>query len=184
MSMSSRRAGVALFVAALTAVVGIGLASAGDASDASKCTLAPLTLPLWDATPAAVIAETPVASTAVEITEAEIEAAVAVIVACINTGEPVSIHAIYTDRYLAEQFADPTVTYLPEFEQSLALNEPQVTDQFTLEDVSDITPLDDGRVSVTIALSNGVSTFNDTLTLAYQDGTWLVDGVSNLDPPV
>jgi hypothetical protein len=182
--MSSRRAGTALFVAAVTAVVGIGLASAEESTDASACPLAPLTLPLWDATPAAAIAATPVAPTSADVTEAEIKAAVAVIVACINTGEPIYIHAIYTDRYLAEQFADPSVTYLPEFEQRLALNQVQATDQFTLEDISDITPLDDGRVSVTIALSNGVTTFKDTLTLANQDGTWLVDGVSNLDPPV
>ena len=182
--MSSRRAGIALFLVAIVAVAGIGTASAEDATDASACTLDPLTLPLWDATHPAVIAATPVAPASADVTDAGIEAAVATIVACINTGEPVFMYAIYTDRYLAEQYADPSVTYLPEFEQEIDLNQPQPTGQFTLEDVSDITPLDDGRVLVTIALSNGVTTFHDTLILANQDGVWLVDGVSNLDPPV
>jgi hypothetical protein len=182
--MSSRRAGIALLVVAVTAVVGAGLATADEATDASSCALPPLTLPLWDATPPAVIAATPVTSSPAGVTDADIEEAVAAIVDCINTGAPVFIYAIYSDRYLAEQFADPSVTYLPEFEQSLDINAPQATGQFTLQEVSDITPLEDGRVSVTIALSNGVTTFNDTLTLANQDGAWLVDGVSNLDPPV
>jgi hypothetical protein len=176
---------------AIAASVALGLATGSAFAQGTAvvfdCALEPLAVPLWGGTPAAEVAATPVASPSAAdagIDEAEIEAAVEVIVACMNTGEPQLMFAIYTDRFLASRYADPTTTYLPEFEQRLAENVPEPANQFVLQGVSEITPLDDGRVSVKVALVSGATTFDDTLVLANQDGTWLIDEIASLDPEV
>ena len=187
MNPAFRRFRTLAIVTTVAICVATGAASAQESTTDPNCTLAPLSVPLWNGTPAADVAATPVASpsaVAAEIDEAEIEAAVNVIVACMNTGEPQLMFAIYTDRFLASQYADPTTTYLPEFEQRLAENAPEPANQFVLQGVSEITPLDDGRVSVKVALVSGATTFDDTLVLANQNGTWLIDEIASLDPEV
>ncbi len=172
---------------AIAITIGTGIVSgptlAQDDGSSAVCPLAPLTVPLWDGTPAAVIAATPVSAASGDIDEAEIEAAVVDLVACMNTGEPQLMFAIYTSRFIASQYADPSETYLPEFEQRLAENAPEPADQFELAGVSEISPLDDGRVSVKVGLANGGTVFEDTLILANQDGVWLIDDIASLNPP-
>ncbi|HYI24335.1 MAG TPA: hypothetical protein VD767_02905 [Thermomicrobiales bacterium] len=168
----------------LTVTLSVSAALAQGTDQAALCSLEPVSVPLWGGTPAAEVAATPASpAEPAEVDEAEIEGAIVDIVACINTGEPQLMFAIYTDRFLAEQYADPAATYLPEFERRLAENAPEPAGQFSLEAVNGIEPLEDGRVRVTVSMSNGGTAFNDTLVLANQDGTWLIDGIESLDPP-
>jgi hypothetical protein len=187
MNPAFRQARTFAIAASVALTLAAGTATAQETATDVDCTLARLAVPLWDGTPAAEIAASPVATPTAanaQIDEADIVTAVAVIVACMNTGEPQLMFAIYTDRFLAAQYADPTTTYLPEFEQRLAENAPEPANQFVLREVSEITPLDDGRVSVKVTLSSGATTFDDTLVLANQEGVWLIDDIASLDPAV
>ncbi len=162
---------------------GAGLATVRAQPETGECELNPLTLPLFDATPAVLIAATPNASTVAGDTSDEaILAAVEEIVDCINTGDAAYQYAIFTGRYLAEQFADPSATYQPAFELQLSLGPADVEETFALTGISEVTVRDDGRVSVVVELSAGGSTYRDTLVLANVDGTWLIDSIEDLDP--
>ncbi len=173
-----------LLVLAIILMAGWMSPAASQGAPGEECWLEPLTLPLWDATPPAVVAATPAAAAPDgEYADDDIGAAVEGLVACINTGEPRLVHAVFTARYLAELYADPKQAFLPAFEQSLDQNLVEAIDEFTLEAVDGIQWLDDGRVSVNVTMSNGLTTFRDTLILAWQDGFWLIDGVTELDPP-
>lgn len=86
------------------------------------CPLEPLTLPLFGATPAAIVAASPIAiNPEANVDEAAIDQAIEDIVACINSGDPALQNAIFTERYLAEQFADPAQAYQPRFEVELSM---------------------------------------------------------------
>jgi hypothetical protein len=147
------------------------------------CVLQPLTPPLFAGTPAAEVLATPMPPGAgANPDEAVIEAAIEDIVDCINTGEAAYQFAIFTERYLAAQFADPD-TYQPEFEMMLTLEPAGAPARFELRGVGDISWLDDGRVSAVVDLASGSTTYRDTLILAYVDGTWLIDEVVTFDPP-
>lgn len=174
-------------IRSIQAIAAIGLlallAPVATAQQESDCTLPPLTLPLFDATPAAIVAATPVAAgESVPVEEEEIREAVEMIVTCANNTDPKLVNAIFTERFLAERFADPSATYLPAFEQSLDSENGIVPTSLVLDDVEGITPLNDGRVSVVAVISSSTSTFRDTLILASVDGNWLIDGLGELNP--
>lgn len=151
--------------------------------ESGECDLEPLTLPLFAATPAAQIAATPAATSPGVVPDEEtIREAIDTIVECVNTGEPSYQYAIFTERYLAGQFADPAETYQPQFEYDLSLGPADVVPVFELVSASDITILADGRVSVTVEVASAGTTYRDIFTLANVDGVWLVDEVEQLDP--
>jgi len=152
-----------------------------------SCPLDPLTLPLFDATPAVIIAATPaVGSTgtgdASPADVSTIEPAIEDIVACINTGDPAFQYAVFTDRYLAAHLADRSSTYQPAFEQRLDSGVDPNAPGFMIESLADVTPLDDGRVSVVVSLSADGYQYEDRLVLVDVDGRWLIDEVELLDP--
>jgi len=179
-SMSARLGGV---LTTLVAIVGLSLSGVmAQTPDDTACSLDPVTLPLFDATPAASIASTPVVSTT-DSSFDEIRDAIAVLAVCMNSGDAAFQYAIFTDRYLASLFADPTMTYQPEFEEQIALGPIQPEGQLRIVDVAEIDRLYDGRVSVTVTIASAASTFEDTLILANVDGVWLIDDVVELNPP-
>lgn len=189
--MSMRKAGIRMVVASVmtwVAVVGGSLAaSAQEVSPGQPaCMLPPVTLPLFDATPAAAIAATPAAPVVTgddppAADAATIGAAIDTIVACINNPDPALQYAVFTDRYLAEQLADDAI-YQPEFELQLAAGSSTGTARFTVDAVEDIAAEADGRVGVTVTLSADGQTFTDRLILAWVDGDWLIDDVELLEP--
>jgi hypothetical protein len=173
---------------ALSMVVGITagavLPGASAQTESGDCVLEPLTLPLFDATPAAQIAATPLAlAQNADTSDEAILAAVEDLVEFINTGDAAYQYAIFTQRYLAEQFADPSVTNQPAFELQLSLGPADVEETFELVGVTDIAVNDGGLVAVTIELTGGGATYRDTLVLANVEGVWLIDSIEELDPP-
>lgn len=151
------------------------------------CPLDPVTLPLFDATPAAIVAANPTAAStgtggASPADVSLIEPAIEDIIACINTGDPAFQYAIFTDRYLAAQLADRSSTYQPAFEQRLDRGVDPDAPEFTIGSISDITALNDGRVSVVVSLAVESSRYEDRLILIDVDGRWLIDDVELLDP--
>ncbi len=184
-------AALALCLALVTGVtVSSGHAQGTRSGTASACSLAPVTVPLFGGTPAAIVAATPAASqppvpATVGADPAAIQDAASVIVACINTGAPSFKYAVFTPRYLAAQFVDGAGHYQPEFEFRLSSPAPPVSPAalaFTLEAVEGIEPQADGRVRVTLVLRSDQATFRDTLLLADVEGQWLIDEVVSLDP--
>jgi hypothetical protein len=156
----------------------------GAAQDAAPgqpaCTLSPVTLPLFDATPASVIAATPAAAQGAADAGA-IEAALETIVTCINSPDPALRYAVFTDRYLAERLADGAV-YQPAFERQLDTGASAADSRFALEAIEDVVTEDDGRVGVTVTLTTEGQAFTDRLVLAYVDGDWLIDEVELIEP--
>lgn len=151
------------------------------------CELEPVTLPLFDATPAAIIAATPAsppvnASAGTTLDAASIETAIEAIVNCISSSDPALRYAVFTNRYLAEQLADPNRTYQPAFEQHLDSGVSTDTPQYAIEAIEQPVPLGDGRVSVVVTLSADGTQYRDRLVLADLDGTWLIDEVELIDP--
>jgi len=152
-----------------------------------RCPLDPVTLPLFNATPAAIIAATPAVALADTDIDAPpdrsvIEPVIADIVACINSGDPAFQYAIFTDRYLAAHLADRSSTYQPAFEQRLDGGVDSDAAEFTIESIGDVTALDDSRVSVVVSLVADGFRYEDRLILANVDGRWLIDEVEFLDP--
>lgn len=173
----------AMLAAAMT-LTSVTLPIASAQPSPTGCTLAPLTLPLFDGTPAARIAATPVASEAESGADpGTIRRAVEVIVACINSGDPAYQFAIFTERYLAAQLVDPSVTNQAEFERELSLGPSLNAETFDLIDVSGVERRDDGRVEVVVELAAGGATYRDTLLLANVGGVWRIDAVEEFDPP-
>ncbi len=159
------------------------LAPVAAAQEEGDCALPPVTLPLFDATPAAIVAATPIAANGpATVDEDEIRDAVDMIVTCANSADPKLVNAIYTERFLAERFEDPSTVSQPAFEESLDRTGGTIPTSLVLDGVEDITALDDGRVSVVAVITSSTSTFRDTLILANVDGHWLIDGLGELDP--
>lgn len=181
--MLTIRRSVMIFALALVTLFPIASSHVFAQHESSVCQLSPLALPLFDGMPPAIVASTPLPQVEA-ISEDAIRSAIAGIVACINSGEPQRMFAIFTTRYLAEQFADPTRTYLPELEQRLARNLPEPSGQFTLVEVRNIALMVDGRVKATVVLASTTATYRDSLILANQNGIWLIDGVARFDPPL
>lgn len=181
---AGRLAAVCLLAGAALLLIPIDGFSQEQVPGSPACRLSPVTLPLFDATPAAVIAATPVAAVAgaAPADTATIEGAIATIVACINMGDPALRYAVFTDRYLAKQLADPTVTYQPAFEQRLDVATDPDIPQFSIVSIEEVVPLDDGRVSVVVTLAADGMRYEDRLVLAYVGGDWLIDEVELIDP--
>lgn len=156
-------------------------------TDSPACELEPVTLPLFGATPAAIIAATPASGPVDGIVRvapdtATIELAIEAIATCISSSDPAMRYAVFTDRYLAARLADPALTYQPAFEKQLDSGISPDTPRYTVESIAELKPLDDGRTSVVVTLSvNGMS-YQDRLVLANVDGTWLIDDVEPIDP--
>jgi hypothetical protein len=184
-AMSRIRAQAIVVAGAAWLLVAMAWSGAAVAQDGeATCTLDPVSLPLFDATPAAALAGTPVdVPDDIQVDDATIEDAVIQIVACINTNDPAYQYAIFTDRYLAEQFADPTQTYQPAFELQISFGPSQEPGSMELEGISGIEQLESGQVSVVVELTNSVSVFRDTLILVPVDGVWLIDSIAAFDPP-
>lgn len=151
------------------------------------CPLEPVSLPLFNATPAAEIESagaTPASAddsgrTGSDEDIAEFESAIAVLLACINTENPALANAVFTERYLASWFADPTVHYQPAFERTIAEGSPGAQDRQPLElaGVEEVRVLDDGRLSGRVVLQSAGVTWRDTLVLRQVADIWLIDDV-------
>lgn len=161
----------------LAAGVALSAVSIAQAAPPATCDLTPLKLPLFGGTPVAslVLSATPAATP--DVDEATITATLQQYVACINTGDPTLVWAMFSPRWFSTQFADPTVHYLPEFEQMLDGPITPADPPLTLTSVDHIDLLADGRVDVTAAFTSGDRVWTDTLTLAKIDGHWMIDDV-------
>lgn len=167
-----------------SAFVTLPTAQATQSDDTVSCSLTPITLPLFAATPPADLT-TPVAATpasdAVRQPTAEeasdIQSGVATLVACINTGNPRLVYAIFSEHYLATQYADTALAYLPAFEQQLDGPTVPVEPPFVLVGVTRIQVLADDRAQVTVTISQMQESWTSTLTLVRINGAWLIDGV-------
>lgn len=182
--MSIRRVGqrLAVVVGVTMVMATISFGQNGAAQDLGDCALKPLTLPLFDAAPVAVVAATPVSmEMAPAVDELAIADAMETIVTCANSANLAEANSIFTERYLASLFLDPT-TYLPALEQELDSPSTQVTGTLELDEIISVTVLADGRTEVVAKLHNSSASFTDTFVLAYVDGAWLIDDVTNLDP--
>lgn len=149
---------------------------------AVTCTLQPLTLPLFGATPpTAILDSLPPATPGTETRNAtseetaDVERGAETIVACLNTGNPLESHAIFSTRYLAHEYADPTSAYLPAFEQDLAGATIPVNPPFVFERIENVEVLSDGRVRIQLTISRGESRWTDTMNLVKEDDAWLIE---------
>lgn len=162
---------------ALPVLIALALVPAPRAGVTSPCALEPLTLPLFGGTPVAALA-TPAGPAGTPDVDAEsIRHALEQYVACTNTGEPTLAWAIFSPGWFARAFADPTVHYLPAFEQMLALPATFPGTPLELESVGEIMPRPDGRVAVTATFRSGDDLWTDRLVLVLVEGTWLIDDV-------
>ncbi|MGI8485949.1 MAG: hypothetical protein ACR2OU_17020 [Thermomicrobiales bacterium] len=153
----------------------------------TSCSLTPLSLPLFNATPPNEIVgalASPMASPAVLATRPasteeipSVEVGLSTIEACINTGNPLLVYAVFSTRYLASQYADPLLAYLPAFEQQLGGVTIPIAPPFSFDPVVDMGVLADGRVQLTLNVRRGTEAWTDTLVLVNQEGTWLIDDV-------
>lgn len=187
MSVARNRVFASLGVTLFAVVVSMSLqATPVMSQDESVCPLEPVTLPLFNATPAEVIAATPPVSTdAPEPTEEEIRAAAEIIVACSSASEQALRYAVFTDRILANQFIGENPSDQPAFERRIATG--AIPDEWTfeLEDISDIEQLSEGRVAVTLHISSTEETVTDRAVLAWDSETdaWLIDGFEWVGSP-
>ena len=166
----------------LLATLSIAPAAAQDAA----CPLAPVPLPLFDATPAAVIAATPAGSDeAPEPTEDELVSVIEGLITCTNDASQAVRYAVFTDRYVASLFTAGGTADQPAFERMIATGQMPEAGSSTLEAVSDIEPLPDGRIGLTMRISTPTGIVEDRVILAWnaEEGAWLIDEVVSLDPP-
>lgn len=192
--MNDGRATSRLLLLAFALVAMSLLSSPAPRADAqTSCTLPPVMLPLFQGTPAAAIATvaTPVANLAgrplTDDEQAETMQAVRTIVACLNTGEPKDVYAVFTPRYLAALFTGPHPAYQPAFEQMIGenrVNPAQTQPAFMLKNVRDGLMLEDERIVVTVDLQGHDETWHDRLVLARAGNHWLIDEVVAFDPPL
>jgi hypothetical protein len=177
----------AVLLALVTTVV-VARQDRGVSPSALSCSLEPLALPLFAATPPTTIG-TPVP---VDIQAAdeqpsdeardEIAESIEEIVACANTGEPRFAYAVFTDRYLAGLFTGDDAAYQPAFERQLTQPARPPASRLELEVLRSIRLLPDGRAVVEVQIV-GERTLTDTLVLIKEGETWLVDEVVALSPP-
>lgn len=161
-------------------LLGVAGAPATAQDDAVDCTLPPLTLPLFGGTPVALLASpesSPDAAT-VEVSAEEITTALEEIVACVNSGDPTLIYAVFSPGWFVREFSDPEAHYLPAFERMLDTEGLPTAEPLVLVQVEGITANPDGRVEVVATFASGASTWRDTLILIESDGVWLIDEVA------
>ncbi len=173
-----------LTCALLVIALGAAIVENPQADQLRACPLQPVTLPLFEATAAATVVQTPAhALSAPQATEPDIEAAANAIVACANSVVQAERYAVFTDRYLADLFLGQEPADQPAFERMIAVGiEPQAG-AFTLENISDIERRDDGRVAVTFHIANPEGSVSDRLLLAWdrEAEAWLIDEIVTLD---
>ena len=150
--------------------------SHAQAPETSTCSLEPVSLPLFNATPAATIAATPaqIATPAADLST--VNQGVAVIFACLNLGQPEYAWAVFTDHYIASWLVE-TNSYQPAFEQALNGTVQTQPDTFELVEISSPELQPDGRVKVKVTYTADGQSRTDTLLLTQENGVWLVDGV-------
>lgn len=175
------------FRLAIGAMLAVLVCAAGaapaTAQDGNQCPLQPISLPLFEATPAAVIVQTPTASAdAPEPTEEELTAAAEGLIACTNESSQAVRYAVFTDQLLALQFTKDDPAYQPSFERMIATGELSEPGSNVLQGVSDIEPLDEGRVAVTLHISTPDGELEDRVVLAWDADreAWLIDGIVSL----
>ncbi|MCA9832647.1 MAG: nuclear transport factor 2 family protein [Thermomicrobiales bacterium] len=155
---------------------------APSASAEATCTLTPLSLPLFDATPLAELAS-PVATQAGGlISEDEAHTVLEMYVACTNTGDPTLVWAMFTPRWFSTTFAETGAHYLPAFEYEIANSGYVVEDPLEFISIDGIEMTDDGRAAVTATFASADLTWTDTLILMQIDGQWLIDDVVLVSP--
>ncbi len=172
-----------------TAIAAAGVAGATPQSvqPVVECALTPLTLPLFGATPPADIVlgtASPIASpAAIDLRPATrdevvgIQAVMEMIRNCLNTGNPLEVYAVFSTRYLATEYSDPTQANLPAFEQELAGPTVPVDPPFTFDPVDVIGVQADGRVQVVLTVHQNEKSWTNTLLLVHERGAWLIDEV-------
>lgn len=169
-----------LIVALMTVVVMVPAVLHAEAN----CELTPLTLPLFDATPLAMLATPAATPTGIILSEGEVVDVLEQYVACTNTGDPTLVWAMFTPRWFSSEFADPEVHYLPAFEYQIANGQEIVVDPLELVSIDEIVLQEDGRVAVTATFASADLVWTDQLILVQIDGTWLIDDVVLITPPI
>ncbi len=176
-----------MIVAVLASTIsGLLVTAPATAGTITGCSLPPVTLPLFDATPAGTMVATPAArGTAPNASDEEITAAVETIVACANSTSQADRYSVFTDRYLASMFTSAQPADQPAFERMIATGAVPEAGTATLTRVSDIVRRDDGRVDATMHITTQSGSVTDRVTLAHDDASdaWLIDDVVSLDPP-
>ena len=149
------------------------------ASGTGACELAPLELPLFPETslPLPATPSSFTTPTADQITNEVMQGVLDQYVACINTGDPKLVWAIFSPRWFLSTFADPAQHYLPAFEQMLDNQEYDTANPIELVAIENIVPLAGGQVEITASFHSGDETWTDTLTLVLVDDQWLIDDV-------
>ncbi|CAN5337283.1 hypothetical protein BH24CHL2_BH24CHL2_6540 [soil metagenome] len=174
------------FAPVLVAVVFSASVAMRATAQEAACTLDPIALPLFDATPAAAIAATPHASTDVpELDEQGAAVAVSMLLACAGEEPQALRYAIYTDGYLARLFIGDTPADQPAFERMIATGANIDAVAPTLEGIAGLEAREDGRVAVTIEATTVDGPIEDRLVLAWdaRQEAWLIDEIVSLDPP-
>ncbi|HWV23900.1 MAG TPA: hypothetical protein VNZ58_06905 [Thermomicrobiales bacterium] len=164
-----------LFRSVLPLAVGVAMSITSVVHADAACELSPLRLPLFDGTPVAELANPSTPAAVPDIDEAEIQSALEQFAACTNTGDPRLAWAMFSPHWFATTFSDPTVHYLPAFEQMLAGPRVVHDSPLQLAGVDAVTPLPDGRVEVTATYTSGDESWTDILTLVVIDGNWMID---------
>ena len=161
--------------------------AAGEVVEATECRVEPLTddyllgfvaTPASDATPAPDVAGSPAPFTEPEgepAGEAEIEAVTATVrelVACLNAADYRRVYALYTEQYLARNFAG-----LP---QERVLATPAAAAQVTenaLVAIENVIVLPDGRLAAQIQMASGSEALPVSLysVFAQVEDRWLID---------
>lgn len=179
-------------ISIVVATIGLAcIAAPTSAAQSTGCTLEPVSLPLFDATPAAVIAATPQAGLQIvpELNEDGAVGSIELLLACAGAEQQDLRFAIFTDRYLANLFLDnddETPADQPAFERMIEAGAVPEASTPALTGVSDLELLDDARVAVTVDVETASGPVHDRLVLAWDadQQVWLIDEVLALDPPL
>ena len=147
----------------------------------TDCSLPPVTIPLFDATPVSTVAASPIIASPeaspVPYSDDDVTQAVNVIFECINSSDPAQQYAVMTDQYLARLLIESNA-YVPVFEALIAEgSEDTLGETIELISIDMIDPEPHG-VAVTVTYSNGVSETTEVLHLVPVGIHWLIDDVT------
>lgn len=163
-------------------MVGAMLVAPSGAQDGTGCELVPLELPLFGGTPVATFATPEASPVAVSLPESQVDEVLQQYVACVNTGDPTLVWAIFSPRWFSIEFADPEEHYFPAFEHMLSMEGEPPAIPLELVEVHGVERQDDGRVAVTATFRSGLETWTDRLILVAVEGQWMIDEVEPIDP--
>ncbi len=185
--VANRPCGWVMFAMMATLMLALPHSAAAQPLLASDCELNAVTLPLFDATPAAEIpgaVATPASLDAIgqSAPAEDVETfgtALDALVACVNTGEPEYAYAIFTERYLASLFSDPDCFYQPAFERMIAQGVLAIGDSapLTVAGIDNVVVLADGRLSGRVVTASAGMSWTDILVLQQVGDDWLIDDV-------